>query len=227
MKKLMILMTLMWCFGTVLSAQNLFDQAKAQVEEQSDPEAVVIMKKVKAKYEAFSTMEVEFKLKMEGEVEDEFKGKVYIEGDKYNLGMESQDIICDGETIWFHLKDNNEVQINNNDPEQVELTPAGMVKIYEQDMIYIMVGEAKENDRLVHKLEFKPKDRDSEYSKLRVSIDKKTNEVSKIIAFGKDATRYILNFENITTNHTLPEDIFTFDASKYPNIHIEELRIDD
>lgn len=213
---------------TGMLAQNLFSQAKEQAfSEQSDPDAVAIMDEVEAKYDAFTTVEVGFRLEMvEGENSDAQEGRVYVKGEQYKLEMKEQDIICNGNTIWFHLKTQNEVQINNPDPEEGDLSPASMIKLYEQDMIYALIGEVKENKKLVYHIEFKPKDRDSDFFKYRASIDKDTKELTKVIAFGKDATRYIVSFEETIANKELTEEFFTFDPTKFEDIHIEDLRIE-
>ncbi|MEM7104535.1 MAG: outer membrane lipoprotein carrier protein LolA [Bacteroidota bacterium] len=211
-----------------MMAQDLFSQAKEQAfNEQSDPDAVAIMDDVEAKYDAFSTIEVGFKLEMvEGDNSESQEGRVFIKDDQYKLEMKEQDIICNGNTIWFHLKNQNEVQINNPDPEGGDLSPASMIKLYEQDMLYALIGEVKEDEKQVYHIEFKPKDRDSDFFKYRASIDKNTKELTKVIAFGKDATRYIVSFKETISNNALTDNFFTFDPSQFKDIHIEDLRIE-
>ncbi|MEO1434811.1 MAG: LolA-like putative outer membrane lipoprotein chaperone [Bacteroidota bacterium] len=126
----------------LLHAQEFSDNANA--DQISDPMAEKIMQKVKEKYQAFTSMEVAINIKIEGEGEEEEQSmKAKMKGEKYRLEMIDKDVICDGETIWFHLKDINEVQINNPATEEDELTPTGMIKLYEQDMVYAMVGDCR------------------------------------------------------------------------------------
>ncbi|MEM6725240.1 MAG: outer membrane lipoprotein carrier protein LolA [Bacteroidota bacterium] len=226
MKRLILFCILSLLFSfSVLNAQEFSDNVI--VDQTSDPIAEKIMKGVKEKYQAFTSMEVAINIKIEGEGEEEEQSmKAKMKGDKYRLEMVDKDVICDGETIWFHLKDINEVQINNPATEEDELTPTGMIKLYEQDMIYVMVGEAKEDGRTVYKIEFKPKDRDMDFSKFRVSIDKQTSEVTRIIAFSKAASRYILTFSNLKANGAIGDEQFSFDPKNFKDIIVEDLRLE-
>ncbi len=206
---------------------SLLARAKAQQKEVSDPAAKAILDKVRKKYEAFKTLQLNFTLEIQGEIEETQKGKVSLKGDSYRVEMKGQDIISNGNTVWFHLKTNNEVQINNPDPsgENGLLSPADMLKLYDQNLIYALVGESNENGKAVHKIEFKPRnDRDAEFFKMRLTVDKANNTMTKVIAFSKDGTRFIVTFDALKANPDLPNNFFTFDPSKHPNIHVEDLR---
>lgn len=223
--KFLSLFSILFLFtlGSVF-AQDLSQQSDVSI---SDPVAEKIMQEVKTKYKGFTSMEVSINLKIEGEEEvEEQSMKAKMKGEKYRLEMADKDVICDGETIWFHLKDINEVQINNPATDEDELTPTGMIKLYEQDMEYALIGEAKENGRNVYKIEFKPKDRDMDFSKFRVSIDKSSKEVTKIIAFSKAASRYTLTFSDMVTNKTISDDQFNFNPKNFSDIIVEDLRLE-
>ena len=61
---------------------------------------------------------------------------------------------------------------------------------------------------------------------MRVSIDKQTNEVTRIIAFSKAASRYILTFSDLKTNGSIGDDQFTFDPKDFKDIIVEDLRLE-
>jgi hypothetical protein len=44
--------------------------------------------------------------------------------------------------------------------------------------------------------------------------------------FAKDGSRYTLKVNEIKPNKNYGPETFVFDASKYPGIHVEDLRID-
>jgi len=226
MKKLIIhVIALLICF-------NAFAQEGqyALGAEQSDPKAKAILDKVKEKYEGYKSLQTDFTLDISGEIEEIQEGRVSMMGESYRVEMENQDIISNGNTVWFHLKNNNEVQINNPDPDGKDgfLSPADMLKLYDQNLIYGLKETVEEDGKMVHHIEFKPKEKDEEadFFKLRLSIVKGTYEMTKVIAFSRDGTRYTLTFTNVEPNVNFDDKIFTFDPSKYPEIYIENLRED-
>ncbi len=196
--------------------------------EESDPKAKAILDQVKEMYESYNSLQTDFTLEISGEIEETQEGRVNLMGESYRVEMENQNIISNGNTVWFHLKNNNEVQINNPDPEGKEgfLSPADMLKVYDQNLIYGLKDMVEEDGQMVYHIEFKPREKDDEadFFKLRLSVVKGTYEMSKVVAFSRDGTKYTLTFNNIEPNVNFDEKIFTFDPSKHPDIYIEDLR---
>ena len=198
-------------------------------QESSDPATKVILEAMKTKVESYENMVVDFSLTIAFPEEDpeEQKGKLMLSGDQYNLDLGSQTIISDGKTLWFYLKARNEVQINDyvEDEEGDIMSPKELFKIYEKDdYIYALVFEGMEKGRAVQKIEFKPTDPESEYSKMRMTLDKGKKELMRVKAFGKDGSRYTLNLDSFKANADLSASTFQFDASDYPDVQIEDLR---
>ncbi|MCE7926646.1 MAG: outer membrane lipoprotein carrier protein LolA [Haliscomenobacteraceae bacterium CHB4] len=221
---------------TLFSLNALFAQAaKAPVPapraETNDPEAKKILDKIRKKYEAYKSLEAAFALTIEvpGQKQEVQKGSVAQEGDKFRLEMDQQVIVSDGKTTWVYLKKNNEVQINDADPKDTEngfLTPKDLLKRYQKgDYLYALTDKTTENGKLVTHIEFKPKDKKSEYSKLRVSVDEKAGAIQSVKAFGKDSARYTFSINKMTPNKQFAADYFTFDAKKYPGVKVEDLRM--
>ena len=105
-------------------------------------------------------------------------------------------------------------------------SPKDLLKAYEWDnYIYVLVNEFSENTRVVQQIEFKPTDRDSDYSKIRLTLDKKTSEVINIKTFGKDGSRYTLTVNKLLPNASINASTFTFAKNECPDCHFEDLRI--
>ncbi len=200
--------------------------------EKSDPAAQRVLEQVRSKYERYDNLKVDFSLVIEsgGEELERQRGVIYQKKEKYRLEMTEQDIISNGTTVWFYLKREGspEVQITNPEPEDDMslLSPNNLLRVYEQNdkFIYALVGEAEEEGRAVQKIEFKPIAKDTEYSKLRVTVDKETKQVQRIKAFGKDGLRYTLVLEELHTKEQFKDSFFTFDPNSIPNVHVEDLR---
>ena len=66
------------------------------------------------------------------------------------------------------------------------MTPNDLFKIYErEDFIYALTNEYFDKKNTIQQIELKPADRNTEYSKIRVEIVKKTAEIKAIRYFLK------------------------------------------
>lgn len=190
-----------------------------------------IIKKLRAKYGSYESLEADFSLEIDyGNGESEKQSGVLIQkGKQFRMDATSQAIYCDGVDLWIHLKENQEVQINSYDEEDESLnfSPSAVLSQYDNgEYEYALMGEIKENGTILQEIEFKPIDNDSEFSKIRLSVDKKKQELKKLKVFSKDGTRLSLEILDVKINLPYSENIFTFDKSKNPKVHIEDLRID-
>lgn len=217
---------------TLLAANALLAQGKTTATaEKSDPEAKKILDKIRKKYEGYKTLEASFTLTIEvpGQDKEVQKGTVGQEDKKFRLDMDQQVIVSDGKTTWVYLKKNNEVQINDADPADTEngfLTPKDLLKRYQKgDYTYAVTDKTTENGKLITHIEFKPNDKKSEYSKLRVSVYEKGGSIQSVKAFGKDGSRYTFTVSKMTPNKQFAAGHFSFDTKKYPGIKVEDLRL--
>ena len=220
---LFICVSLFLSFG--LQAQD-YTNAK-----DADPAAKAVLEKLKTKYESYNAMAIDFSLIIEfpEEPAETQKGNLLQQGEKFRLDMDAQSIISNGESLWLWLKNNKEVQINDADMEDSEeiLSPNDLLKVYNSgEYIYALVNAYEENGILIQQIEFKPIDQFSEYSKLRLTIDKKKMEIMRIKAFSKDGSRYTLKIDKLTPNPTIADSKFVWTKNECPDCYVEDLRID-
>jgi len=217
--------------GFSLSAIGFGQSAQMLSAADNDPEATKILNKIKAEYETFKSMEVDFTLtiKLPEQEPEVQKGFIKQQGDKFVLDIDQQSIYNNGEIIWLHVKKNNEVQINDADmgEESDMLSPKDMLTIYESgEFVYQITDYPVVGGKKMSQIDFKPLDRDSEYFKITLLANKKEGKMTEMTVFSKDGSRYILKINNIVPNIDYDPAIFTFDESKFPGIYIEDLRID-
>ena len=219
-----LLLSFLILFLTGLHAQ------KPAPPEQSDPQAKKVLDRIRKKYEGYKTFEVNFSLTIElpGQPNEVQKGTVGQQGDKFRLVMDEQTIVSDGKTNWVYLKKNNEIQINDADPDGANtfLTPRDLLRRYEKgDFLYALFDKVTEKGKVLTQIEFKPKDKASEYSKIRVSIDEKAGTIDNIKAFAKDGGRYTFQITRLSPNKPFGADYFQLDQKKFPGAHVEDLRM--
>ena len=215
-------------FVLMALSSNLFVAAQTAKTETSDPKAKVILDKVKKMYDGYSGWETNFELGIklaEQKKESVQKGKFYQAGEKFRVEMGNQLVFSDGALVY--QKSDNVVRImkpNKNSPQM--LSPRDFIRMYEKkEFTYTTVGDAPEGwSKKATQIVFKPNNRRSEYTQMKMFIDQKTNYIVSVQAFGRDASRYALRMESPSVNKTYPATNFTFDAAKYPNVKVEDMR---
>ena len=222
---------LMFCLMALLALGSTFAQSPTAPPEKSDPQAKKVLDKIRKKYDAYKTLEAAFSLTIEmpQQPKEVQKGSIGQEGDKFRLEMDQQVIVNDSKTTWVYLKKNNEVQINTSQKgggDEAFLTPKELLSRYQKgDFIYAIVDKITEGGKVLTQIEFKPKDKKSEYSKLRLSIDEKAATIQSIKAFNKDGSRFAFAITRFSPNKKFAADYFTFDTKKYPGVKVEDLRM--
>ncbi len=220
--------------GFFLNLTVVLGQPVAVKSDVSDPKTKALLDKVKKQYEGYTTLETKFKLETkmaEQPKADVQAGKIAQQGDRYRVDIDKEKdfIISDGKIIW--QKAGNIVRIMNasNKTSNELLSPKDLMKIYEKkEYAYGITGERAEGwSAKATIVTFKPiNNRRSDYTKIEIAIDQKTNYIVSVTAFGRDQSRYKLSMEPPATNQKQDTTRFIFDKTKFPGIKVEDLRVD-
>jgi outer membrane lipoprotein-sorting protein len=224
MRSWMVLVMLVNVFFS--TAQNTY----AKVSD-SDPKAKVLLDKLKSAYDGYKSMNVKFELEIEipNKVKETQAGSVLQAGSKFVAKLGDQEVYSDGATTWLYFKKNKEVQIMDTDVAGggVVMSPKQMMTIYESgDYVYAITDERKVGTQTWVDIEFKPLKKRSEYSKLKLTIDKKANKMVYLRVFSKDGSKYTLKVNTLTPNVKYDAAAFVFNPKTVPGIHVEDLRMD-
>ncbi|WP_343702213.1 outer membrane lipoprotein carrier protein LolA [Chitinophaga sp.] len=195
---------------------------------QSDPKAKAVLDNVSKKFKSLKSVIANFILKIEGannSLTDSKKGAVYLKGAKYKVVMGDQEIISDNKTSWTYAKDVNEVTINNVDQSGNAMTPAKIfTNFYDKDFLYRLNGETTEKGKVLQNIELTPTDKSKTFFKVLVDVDKKSQTLARMKVFEKNGNRYTYEISSFTPNGAVTDDMFTFDAKKYPGVEVVDLR---
>lgn len=223
-------MMLLMLFTGSLFAQDVPKQLLHS--DKSDPEAKAILDKTKKLYESYTSMEADFTLTIEipEEAPEVQKGKIIQSGEKYVLKLPGFTVISNSEIVWTYMEKNKQVQISDfEDMEDSEefLSPKDFLEMYERgDFYYVLMNEAHEGSTPIQQIEFKPKDKDSEYSKMRATINKNNSQIKRIKVFSKDGSRFTLSIDKLKPNKSYPAGTFKMDTGSLPkDVEIEDLRL--
>ncbi len=208
---------------------GLNSQSSDQYLDASDPEALKILEEIKSDFDNHRSHKISFNLAMEfpGEPMQSHSGTLIQAGDKFELDIDNRLVISDNQTVWLYLKDRNELQINDADfgEDGAYMSPNTIFNLYKSDeFIFALTGQFVEDGTAVSQIECKPLDPDSEYSKMRLTVEDKSNRVIRFKIFSKDGSRMTMNMKAHEKNIPLATTAFNFDVSKYPDIIVEDLR---
>jgi len=207
-----------------LPAQSQYNSA-----DDSDPQAIKMLQQIGSQYDNNKVHKIDFSLDIElpGQAKESQKGELIQDKDKFILDMEGRKIISDSETVWMYLKELNEVQINDADFEDAGefSTPSDIFNLHtSKDFVFVISSSFQEQGIAVTQIEAKPLDKDSDYSKMRLTVQDEGLEVGRLKIFYKDGSRFTMNILSHDANYKLGPHGFIFDATKYPDVHIEDLR---
>jgi len=186
-----------------------------------------MLKKVSAKYQAYSSMQFHYTLKTtkDGKTLSTTQGDFALKGNKYRTTFKDQTYFCDGTSIWNYQKSSNEVSVYEYDPSDDEnmMNPQIILKNWEKQFRAKYIRDEFNNNISTALIDLTPKTTQS-YYRIRLYINKANNQILRIALYEKDNTTYTYHIEQFKTNVTLADNYFVFDKSKYPGVEVNDMR---
>ncbi len=217
MKKLLVSVCTCVCLTSSIFGQSNSAKAKAMLDN------------VSATTKSYSTISINFtfahKTKDANSEEEKTKGTLVLKGNKYVLDLFGNTMFNNGKTLWTYMIDEKEVMISNVDESESGFNPATMLTIYEEGFKYQFVQERFEQGRALQIIDLFPKDiAKSEYSRVRLSVDKDKNQIWKVEYFAKDENIYTITVLNYQINKAIADSYFVFDTAKHPDVLVIDER---
>jgi outer membrane lipoprotein-sorting protein len=194
---------------------------------QYDPKALQTLEAMSNKYKSFPAFECNFSYTMTNDVEkinEEFKGKVTVKGDKYRLALPEQEVINNGSTIWTYLPEAKEVNIDNYEPSSEDVNPSKIYDIYKKGFKYLYLQDKTESGVVCEEIDLVPEKKDAQYFKIKMLINKKDKSIQSWTMFDKGGNRYKYTITKFNPNVKVEDSFFTFDLKKYPGVEPIDLR---
>ncbi|MCQ2284033.1 MAG: outer-membrane lipoprotein carrier protein LolA [Bacteroidales bacterium] len=195
--------------------------------QNTDGGATVLLKKVAAQYQAYSSIQFHYTMKTtkEGKTLHTYQGDFALKGSKYKTNFNGQTFFCDGKSIWNYQKSTNEVSIFEYDPEDDEnmMNPQLILKNWDKQFRAKLIRDEFINEQPVSLIDLTPKVNQS-YYRIRLFINKNNHRIIRIAVYEKDNTIYTYYVEQFKSNVSLSDSYFVFDKSKYPGVEVNDMR---
>lgn len=189
-----------------------------------DPKAAQILDEMSKKYKSFKSFKADFSYVMEspsaGKPET-ITGEIFVKSEKFKLNLGSQEIYNNGTTVWTYLKEENEVNISNYEPDPEEITPSNIYNVYQKGYKYLLL----EDNATSQTVDLIPEDKTKKIFKIRLTIGKKDRAIKSWKMFDKSGNRYTYTVVKFLANPQGVDDkFFIFDKTKYKGVVESDLR---
>jgi outer membrane lipoprotein-sorting protein len=199
-------------------------------QAQQDAKAKGILDQVSAKTRSFKTISADFSFSMENKamsINEKNDGSIKLKGQKYFVDLPGAGIkvYSDGKTNWNYMKQGNQVTISTIDEDSGELMdPSSLFSIYEKGFTSKFVAEKTVGGKVVYQIDLFPDKKEYDVSKISIEINKTTMMIQSAQLSGTDGNMYGIIVKKMETNKDFPDTDFVFDAKKYADVEIIDLR---
>lgn len=182
-------------------------------------DAKKLLDEVSKKVRSYDNIAIEFRYNLDNSrenVQQEARGDVTLQGDKYVLNMMGATRIFDGKKVYSIVPEDEEVTISSADQnEENGITPSKMLTFYEKGYTYKMDITQNVKGRKIQYVKLTPIDSNAEIKNILLGIDAETRHIYKLIQSDENDTRYTITVNSFKTNQPLSETLFSFDEQKY------------
>jgi outer membrane lipoprotein-sorting protein len=194
---------------------------------QNDAKAKTILENVSKKVNGLKSLKANYALHLagaNGKIRETKKGSFMMKGPKYKVSLAGQEIICDNKTVWTYMKETNEVQVSNYNPNEQTISPAKLfTNFYDKEYSYKYIGKRKVNGKDCDIVQLVPTSKNKQFSKVELAVDKNNTIVGGNI-WEKNGNQFKYDVSGFTSNPNISDAMFTFDKKKYPGVEVVDLR---
>jgi Outer membrane lipoprotein-sorting protein len=213
MKRLLQIITL-FLIGFNLQAQN-------------SQKARNLLDEVSAKVKSYDNISIDFKYSLTNPKENlnqESKGNVIMQGNKYVLNFMGVTKIYDGKKIYNIVPEDEEISISKFDEnEEDAVTPSKMLTFFNHGFKYSWDILQNVRGRKIQYVKLVPTSSKDDRKEIFLGIDVQTKHIYNLMEIGKNGSKTTITVNSFKTNQPLSKNQFTFAESKYPNYYINKL----
>lgn len=198
-----------------------------QATAQNQQEAIKLLDRISHRYKKFTTIKADFVYTIESKAEkinEKQKGSILVKGNKFRLDIANQLIICDNKNIWTYSREVNEVQIRHYNPKEGAIRLDDIFTMYNKGFLAKISNTYKEGKNDMVEFELTPKDKKKNFFKIKLLVDRTNQTIVKSQIFDKNGTIHTYTISNQVPDIKYEDNMFSFDAKKYPDVEIVDLR---
>ena len=153
------------------------------------------------------------------------KGTARVKGNKFKIEMPTIDTWFDGKTQWVLMKDLNEVNISHPSNEEIaSISPLALLSMYKTGFTLDTPASGIINGKNAFVINMSPTGSKSDFKKISVGIDKKTNSVLQVDITLKNGMRNKIDINDYNTNYNFTYTEFIFNKDQHKGVEVVDLR---
>ena len=211
-----LLITLILCFGA-----TLFGQATS---------TKTLISSIHNKLESAENLEstLSFQQFFGDDESPIMKGKFYSQAGMMRLELPQLTFIADNKNTYTYYPERNEVYMDNKTSAEglpaVENLTDMFTYLFSDEFEYQKVEDI-DNEHLV--VQFVPKSDENDYARAFMTINTATILPTNLEVHMRDASSFQINLSEVLIDQeSLDSDLFIFDVAAYPEVIVEDLRLD-
>lgn len=197
------------------------------LQAQNSQKAKALLDEVSAKVKSYDNISIDFKYSMNNTKENlnqESKGTVVMQGNKYVLNFMGVTKIYDGKKIYNIVPEDEEISISKFDESKDDsVTPSKMLTFFNSGFKYSWDIVQNVRGRKIQYVKLVPTNAKDERKEILLGIDVNTKHIYNLLEMGKDGSKTTIVVNSFKTNQPLSKNQFTFAENKYPNYYINKL----
>lgn len=204
MKKYYLVVLLLLAFKSTVAQSS--DKAKALLDD------------VYNKVQSYDNVSIDFKYVLNNEeagINQETRGDVTMEGDKYLFNYMGAQQLYDGNKVYRIVPENEEITIEDQVEDENTVSPSKMLTFYKQGHTYEWDILQNVQGRKIQYVKLIPIDTNTEIESILLGIDAETKHIYKLIEKGQNGTTTTITVNSFKTDQPLSKTLFTFDEDKF------------
>lgn len=176
------------------------------------------------KTKSFDDISIVFNYRMineEAGINENLPGFGSMKGNSYKINVSGQEMISNGELLWTHLIEDEEVMLSDVSEDE-SANPLSIIESFSDNVSVSFIDNA---DSSVTTLEIKENDKDeASFEKINISVDAKNFSIKNVHVFGLEGNEFVYEIIEFKTNQNLPDSMFIFDETLFPDVEVIDMR---
>lgn len=194
---------------------------------QYDQKAFAVLEAMSSKYKSITSFEAALSYTLANDVDkinEEFKGKILVKGDKFRLILPEQEVINNGTVTWTYIPEAKEVTIDYFDSNTGDINPSKIYEIYKKGFKYLLLDPEMDSGVKVDVVDLVPEKKDAQFFKIKMRINQKDKSIVSWTMYDKSGNRFKYSISKFIPNVKFDDAVFGWDPKKYPGVEEIDLR---
>ena len=145
------------------------------------------------------------------------KGELFAIGEKVRVKTDAFEFLSDGIKAYLIYPDDEEIEVAATD-EEASLSPADILKNYQNGYSYKMAGRATDQGKVIQYIRLRPISSE-EVKEILIGVNMKTMLLDNYKQFGTNGSNNIFSVDNYEVNATLDPELFNINAQEFSGFY--------